>query len=148
MKALHQTGEIREHKDGMDIALCVIDLDRMLMEFSGAFNPLYMLRNDELHEIRGDKMPIGINAIIEKTFTNHTIQLEKGDLIYLFSDGYADQFGGPDDKKFKYSALKKLLIKISSKPLKAQRNLLERTFINWKGDTEQVDDVLLIGIKI
>ena len=148
MKALHQTGEITENKDGMDIALCVIDLEEMVMEFSGAFNPLYLVRDGKLFETRGDKMPIGINAIIEKSFTNHVFNLEKDDLIYLFSDGYADQFGGLHDKKFKYSALKSLLLKISNEPMGVQKKKLERTFISWKADGEQIDDVLLIGLKI
>ncbi len=148
MKALHQTGERHENKDGMDIALCVIDLDKLVMEFSGAFNPLYLIRKGVLHETRGDKMPIGINAITEKSFTNNIIKLEKGDLIYLFSDGYADQFGGPNDKKFKHKSLRELLIKIRKKSMETQKKELERSFITWKGDREQIDDVLLIGIKI
>ena len=148
MKALHQTGDITENKDGMDIALCVIDLEEMVMEFSGAFNPLYLIRDGELSETRGDKMPIGINAIVEESFTNHIFNLEKGDLIYLFSDGYPDQFGGSDDKKFKYKALKNLLVKINKQPMEAQNKELERSFISWKADGEQIDDVLLIGLKI
>ena len=148
MKALHQTGELSENKDGMDISLCVIDLNEMELDFSGAFNPLYLIRNGVLIETRGDKMPIGINAVIEKSFSNHTIKLEEGDLIYLFSDGYPDQFGGPHDKKFKYSSLKDLLVRIHRKPMETQKKELERSFIRWKADSEQVDDVLLIGIKI
>jgi serine phosphatase RsbU (regulator of sigma subunit) len=148
MKALHQTGEVTENKDGMDIALCVIDLEKMELEFSGAFNPLYLIRKGILFETRGDKMPIGINAVVEKSFTNHNIRLQQDDLIYIFSDGYADQFGGPEDKKFKYSALKDLLVRISQKPMDAQKRALERSFIRWKADGEQVDDVLLIGLKI
>ena len=148
MKALHQTGELSENKDGMDISLCVIDLNEMELDFSGAFNPLYLIRNGVLIETRGDKMPIGINAVVEKSFSNHTIKLEEGDLIYLFSDGYPDQFGGPHDKKFKYSSLKDLLVRIHRKPMETQKKELERSFIRWKADSEQVDDVLLIGIKI
>ena len=148
MKALHQTGDYSEHKDGMDIALCVVDLDELKMEFSGAFNPLYMIRNGRLLETRGDKMPIGINAVVEKSFTNHDIQLEKGDLIYIFSDGYPDQFGGPEEKKFRYKTMQKLLVDNANKPLESQKRELERTFIQWKGNLEQVDDVLIIGIKI
>ena len=91
MKALHQTGDIGEHKDGMDIALCVIDLDEMEMQFAGAFNPLYLIRRGELIETRGDKMPIGINAVVEKSFAMHSFKLEKNDMIYIFSDGYPDQ---------------------------------------------------------
>ena len=120
----------------------------MEMEFSGAFNPLYLIRKGILIETRGDKMPIGINAVMEKSFTNHIIKLKKGDLIYLFSDGYADQFGGPNDKKFKYKTLKELLIKISKKPMETQKKDLERCFNRWKGDREQIDDVLLMGLKI
>jgi serine phosphatase RsbU (regulator of sigma subunit) len=148
MKALHQTGDITENKDGMDIALIVIDQEEMKLEFSGAFNPLYMIRDGKLREIRGNKMPIGINAIVEKSFTNHVIDLQEGDLIYLFSDGYPDQFGGPEDKKFKYSNLKKLLVRISKKSLMAQQKELERIFLQWKSESEQLDDVLVIGIKI
>lgn len=148
MKALHQTGEVSEHKDGMDIALCVIDLEKLEMEYSGAFNPLYLIKQGVLHQTHGDKMPIGINAVEEKSFTNHIINLEKGDLIYLFSDGYPDQFGGPHNKKFKYRSLRELMVKISPKPMETQKKELERSFIKWKADYEQVDDVLMIGLKI
>ncbi len=148
MKALHQTGDNSEHKDGMDIALCVVDLDEMKMEYSGAFNPLYLIRNGHLTEIRGDKMPIGINAVVEKSFANHDIKLEMGDLMYIFSDGYPDQFGGPEEKKFRYKNLQKLLVKNANRPMESQKRELERNFIQWKGNLEQVDDVLIIGIKI
>ena len=148
MKALHQTGEKTENKDGLDIALCIIDQERMTMEFSGAFNPLYLIRKGVLHETRGDKMPIGINAVKEKTFTNHEFRLQKGDQVYLFSDGYADQFGGPEDKKFKYCNLKKLLVKNCHKQMEAQKRALEASFVRWKSDNEQVDDVLIIGLKV
>jgi serine phosphatase RsbU (regulator of sigma subunit) len=148
MKALHQTGDIGEHKDGMDIALCVIDLEERDLQFSGAFNPLYLIRNAELTETRGDKMPIGVNAVIEKSFSNYKVKLQEGDIIYIFSDGYADQFGGEDEKKFRYRTLKELLVRIHRKPMDMQKNELERIFSKWKGDLEQVDDVLIIGIKI
>jgi serine phosphatase RsbU (regulator of sigma subunit) len=123
-------------------------MDSMQLEFSGAFNPLYLIRKKELREVRGDKMPIGVNAIEEKSFTNHILKLQKDDLIYIFSDGYADQFGGPEDKKFRYRPMKDLLLKIHSRSLESQKKELERIFVNWKGDTEQVDDVLIIGVKI
>jgi len=148
MKALHQTGDIGEHKDGMDIALCVMDLDEKELQFSGAFNPLYLIRDDELIETRGDKMPIGVNAVVERSFTKHDFKLQEGDRIYIFSDGYADQFGGPDDKKFRYRTLKEKLLKLHKKPMQKQRSELDRIFCKWKGDLEQIDDVLLIGIKI
>ena len=148
MKALHQTGDIGEQKDGMDIALCVMDLDEKQLQFAGAFNPLYLIRNGELTETRGDKMPIGVNAIVEKSFDRHEFKLQEGDIIYLFSDGYADQFGGPDDKKFRYKTLKEKLLRLHKEPMEKQKMELERIFYNWKGSTEQLDDVLLIGIKI
>lgn len=148
MKALHQTGDVGEQKDGMDIALCVMDLDEKHLQFAGAFNPLYLIRDRELIEIRGDKMPIGVNAVIERSFTRHDFTLQEGDHIYIFSDGYADQFGGPDDKKFRYRTLKEQLLKLHQKPMDKQKTELERIFNKWKGETEQLDDVLLIGIKI
>jgi serine phosphatase RsbU (regulator of sigma subunit) len=107
-----------------------------------------MIRNGELVETRGDKMPIGINAVVERSFTNHDIKLEMGDLIYIFSDGYPDQFGGPEEKKFRYKNFQKLLVQNRNKPLESQKRELERNFIQWKGNLEQVDDVLVIGIKI
>ena len=137
-----------EHKDGMDIALCVIDLDEMEVQFSGAFNPLYLIRNDELIEVRGDKMPIGIAYMTETSFTNHKISVLSGDQIYLFSDGFADQFGGPDEKKFRYGQFKELLLSINKQKMEKQRMLLDKKFNQWMGDVEQVDDVLVIGMKI
>jgi serine phosphatase RsbU (regulator of sigma subunit) len=148
MKALHQTGDIGEQKDGMDISLCVFCLDEKELQYSGAFNPLYLIRNGELIETRGDKMPIGVNAIAEKSFTKHEFKLQEGDQLYIFSDGYADQFGGKFDKKFRYRSLKELLLKIQHKPMKEQEQELNKVFNNWKGDFEQLDDVLLMGLKI
>ena len=148
MKALHQTGDIGEHKDGMDIALCVLCLDEKELQYAGAFNPLYLIRNGELIETRGDKMPIGVNAIVEKSFTKHEFKLQEGDQIYIFSDGYADQFGGANDKKFRYRSLKELILKIHHRPMREQEKELNKVFNNWKGDLEQLDDVLLMGIKI
>jgi len=148
MKTLHQTGTRSEHKDGMDIAMCVIDLDQMELQFSGAFNPLYLIRNDELIEVRGDKMPIGIAYMTETSFTNHKIPILQGDQIYLFSDGFTDQFGGPEDKKFRYGPFKELLLSINKQKMEKQRILLDKKFNRWIGDVEQVDDVLVIGMKI
>ena len=148
MKTLHQTGARSEHKDGMDIALCVIHLDSMEMEYSGAFNPLYLIRDNELTELRGDKMPIGISFMTETSFTNHKMPLKPGDRIYLFSDGYTDQFGGPEQKKFRYGPFKELLLSINNEEMKKQKVLLEKKFNGWMGKVEQVDDVLVIGLKI
>ncbi len=148
MKTLHQTGTRSEHKDGMDISMCVIDLDQMELQFSGAFNPLYLIRNDELIEVRGDKMPIGIAYITETSFTNYKMPIMQDDQIYLFSDGFADQFGGPEEKKFRYGPFKELLLSISKQKMEKQRILLDKKFNHWMGDVEQVDDVLVIGLKI
>jgi serine phosphatase RsbU (regulator of sigma subunit) len=113
MKALHQRGYELENKDAMDMALCVFHPRSGELQFSGANNPLYHIRNNVLTEIKADKMPVGIDAIEENSFTNHTLQLKQGDIVYIFSDGYPDQFGGPDNKKFKYGPLRELLIRIS-----------------------------------
>ncbi len=134
-------------KDGMDIALCAIDRENMKLEFSGANNPLYFIRNGILTETKGDKQPIG-HYISRKNFTNHIFDLQKGDLVYIFSDGFADQFGGPKGKKFKYAQLKELLLAIHEKPMKEQKNILENSFEEWKGSQEQIDDICLIGVRI
>jgi serine phosphatase RsbU (regulator of sigma subunit) len=148
MKALHQTGEITEHKDGMDIALCMVDLEQMELQFSGAFNPMYLVRKGTLIEVRGDKMPIGIAPIEEKSFTNHILDIRKNDVIYIFSDGFADQFGGPEDRKFRYKPFKELLVKIHKQNMAKQKTILAKKFHRWKGDLEQIDDILIIGFKI
>ncbi len=147
MKALHQRGDEMENKDAMDMALCVFNPQKNELQFSGANNPLYHIRDKVLTEIKPDKMPVGINAIEEESFTNHNLQLKPGDIVYLFSDGYVDQFGGPKNKKFKYGPFKELLIRISDRPMKQQQSELESVIETWKGDHYQVDDILIFGIK-
>ncbi|MCK4745942.1 MAG: SpoIIE family protein phosphatase [Bacteroidales bacterium] len=147
MKALHQRGMELENKDAMDMALCVFNPRTSELQYSGANNPLYHVRNKVLTEIKADKMPVGINAIEEDSFTNHSLQLKPGDTVYIFSDGYADQFGGPLDKKFKYGPLKELIIRISDKSMKEQRAELEHVIDSWQGKADQVDDILIFGIK-
>ena len=147
MKSLHQTGERNEQKDGMDIALCMFNPDTGALEYAGANNPFYLVRQGTLIEIRGDRMPIGINIVEEKSFTNHTLQLEENDMVYLITDGYPDQFGGPDEKKFKYKPFKELLEKISKKPMKDQKQLLENEMHQWMQNLKQVDDILVVGFK-
>ena len=138
-------------KDGMDIALCAIengDRDNVTIEFSGANNPLWIFRkNGEFEEIRGDRQPIGYFEN-QKPFTNSSITLEKGDTIYMFSDGYTDQFGGTKNKKYKASNFKKKLSSIQSSSLEVQKEILEKEFEEWKGDFAQTDDVCLIGLRI
>jgi len=135
-------------KDGMDIALCVIDKKKAELEFAGAFRPLYFIRDNKIEEIRGDRFSVGLledgnNEKINKT----TIKLKKNDTFYLFSDGYADQFGGPEGKKYKYRRFRHLLLTIHKLPPEQQLAYLDKSFEDWKGDQEQVDDVLIVGIK-
>ncbi len=134
-------------KDGMDIALCSLNKTTNEIEFCGANNPLWVVRNGELIELKGDKQPVG-KHFKEKPFTYHKEQLQKGDMIYVFSDGYADQFGGHKGKKFMYSQLKDLLLSIATQPIEQQHHLLNQTFEDWKGELEQLDDVCLIGVRI
>jgi len=103
--------------------------------------------NQQLIELKGDKMPVSIYARMQP-FTNQTIPIDDGDLIYIFSDGYADQFGGPEGKKFKYKVLKELLLANSQKPMSGQKDELAKAFDEWKGEVQQIDDVLILGIRI
>lgn len=144
-------------KDGMDISLIAIDKKTLndtsdsksiQITFSGAYNPLWIISgNDEIEEIKGNKQPVGLYENSQPFETHHTT-LEKGDQLYMFSDGYADQFGGPKGKKFKSKNLKQLFLKISVLSVNEQLHELEQHFDNWKGDLEQLDDVCVIGVKI
>ncbi|MCB2195048.1 MAG: SpoIIE family protein phosphatase [Bacteroidetes bacterium] len=145
--SLHQTGKEGENKDGMDMAMCILHKDKNLLEYAGAYNPLYLIRNGELIEYKADRMPVGIYHVEKGTFTNNEIKIQKNDIIYIFSDGYADQFGGPAQTKFKSGNVKKLLLEICSKPMEEQKQILEERFNKWKGKTEQVDDIIFIGIR-
>ena len=129
------------------MALVVFNEDTGKLYYAGANNPLYHVRKGVLTEIKADKMPVGVNAIEEDSFTNHTLQLISDDMIYIFSDGYADQFGGERNKKFKYGPFKKLLTENAGLDLSLQKQKLYSAFYDWKEDTEQVDDVLVMGIK-
>jgi ligand-binding sensor domain-containing protein/serine phosphatase RsbU (regulator of sigma subunit) len=135
-------------RDGMDIAICAFDKKKGVLEYAGAYNPLWIVRNKELIEIKANKFPIGNSKAGENNkFTNHEIPLEKGDTIYIFSDGYSDQFGGPAGKKFKSSALKQLLINSQHLNMQQQRELLNKSIEAWRGQHEQVDDILVIGTR-
>ena len=147
MAALNQRGQHGEQKDGLDMSLAIIDTQEGTLNFSGAFNPLYIVRGNNLLQLEGDKMPIGVGADVEESFTNHQYQLQSGDMIYLFSDGFADQFGGPDNKKYKYRPFRSFLINIASKPLKKQEEMLNNEFERWKGDLPQLDDILIVGVR-
>ena len=147
-RALHQKGAREEQKDGMDISLCVIDRSKKIIQYSGAYNNLYLIRNNELIEFPADRMPIGIFDTSHIDFRTTEIPYLTGDIIYLFSDGYADQFGGPVNKKFKYTHLKEVLASIHKLPLKEQKKRLEKAFLDWKGSNPQIDDVLVMGLKL
>ena len=144
--SLHQTGADNDQKDGMDMALCMIDTETSELQFAGAFNPLYLIRNGELHEYKGDRQPIAIYEN-EISFTNHTINIQNNDIIYIFSDGFADQIGGPKDKKFKIQNFKQLLLEINANSMERQFEIIEKTFNDWKGNNEQLDDVLIVGMR-
>jgi serine phosphatase RsbU (regulator of sigma subunit) len=146
---LNQRNSELGSKDGMDIALINLDLANNKLQYAGAFNPFWVIRNGELIEIKADKFPIGNYAELTlNKFTNHNFDLLPGDRIYLFTDGYSDQFGGPMKKKFKYRQFKDLLISLPEGGMETQKNILNRTIEDWKGDLEQVDDILVIGIRI
>lgn len=146
--ALEQKSNDYQQKDGMDISLCVWDKSKNELSFSGAHNHLWLVRNRELNEFKADKMPIGFFIDNSKSFGKTLIQLEKNDMIYLSTDGYADQFGGEKEKKFKVKNLHNLLVEISQLPLNNQYDRLLQNFIDWKGNYEQVDDVSVIAVKI
>ncbi|MBK6986534.1 MAG: SpoIIE family protein phosphatase [Bacteroidetes bacterium] len=150
--ALEQKGGTQQ-KDGMDMSLCVWNKLDNTLEFAGANNPLWLVRKNEnavteLVEVKADKMPIGLYLETETPFSSVTIQLQAGDIIYLCTDGYADQFGGPKGKKLKYKPLIESLIKNSALPMAEQKNILDSTFNDWMHKHDQVDDVSLIGVKV
>lgn len=148
-ETLHQKDENSTSKDGMDIAICSLDHKTLELEYAGAFNPLYLLRDGEILQTKGDKFPIGSFLDGETpNFTNNKIQLQKGDQIYIFSDGYADQFGGPRGKKFMYKQFRDLLIANGDKDLSTQKELLKESLFDWMKEEEQVDDILVIGVRV
>jgi serine phosphatase RsbU (regulator of sigma subunit) len=134
-------------QDGMDISLFCINSNTREIHWSGAYNSLLYVQNNEMHEVDADKQPIGkVDKPIP--FTTHILNLQKGDILYLFTDGYADQFGGPKGKKFRYKRFQEMLLENAGKTMDEQKNLLEVTFAQWKGNLDQVDDILVIGIKV
>jgi len=148
-RTLHQSVDEDSVKDGMDIALCSWNEKTNILQFAGAYNPLFLFRDGELIVYRGDRFPIG-SFIGEKvqSFKNNEIKAQKGDMLYIFSDGYSDQFGGPNGKKFKVRQFKAMLQKVQSLPVEAQFEKVQKTLANWQGDLEQVDDIVLMGVRI
>ena len=143
---LHQKGEDIVN-DGMDIALVAYDTATSTLEYAGAFNPLVLIRKGEIIETKANRFAIGRSTGKENEFTNHSIRIEKGDAIYVFSDGYGDQFGGPDNKKFKTGNLKELFVSFQQKSMDEQRLILDNTIETWRGDNDQIDDILVMGKK-
>jgi ligand-binding sensor domain-containing protein/serine phosphatase RsbU (regulator of sigma subunit) len=172
--SLRQTGKEGEAKDGMDISVCVLNSKDMTLQYSGAYNPLYLIRNNSsqkkpdlekyfdkpesvkaeedtthtLFEVKADKMPIGIYIREKESFTNHTIQLLPGDSVYIFSDGFADQFGGEKGGKFKTKPFKRLLLSFQQYTLEEQHKILSNTMEEWKKGHDQVDDITVIGVRV
>jgi len=155
-QSLHKTGKENEAQGrvGMDIALCVFNIDTKMMQYAGAYNPLYIVRKPEdptaeleFTQYKADKMPIGF-FFKEKPFTNYEFQVYTGDSIYIFSDGYIDQFGGDKKRRLQAKDFKNILIEITNFNMKTQKTILNQNFEEWKGEYEQVDDVLVMGLKI
>lgn len=137
-----------EVKDGIDIALCIIDLEKMELQFSGAFNPLFIISSNNLEILRGDRIPISFSTKDSVYFSRHNFSLSEGDIIYLLSDGYYDQFGGENRKKFTTKRFSHLLLDIYQFPMEKQKEWLDKTIRDWMGENEQVDDITIVGVKI
>ena len=146
--SLHQTEEEGGPTDALDLALIAINKKEQKLEYAGAMNPLYIIRNGELIETKADKIPLGIYYELQHKYNNHVINYQPGDLIYIFSDGFIDQFGGKTGEKFKYRRFRQMLLEISKYPCLSQEEKISKYFNQWKKDYEQVDDVLVIGIKL
>jgi len=154
-KHLHQEKGATNVKDGMDMALVAVDYEDMKLQYAGANNPLFIIRNingrmaDTIEEIAPDKMPIGIHLKESEGFTNHTLDFNKGDLLYVFSDGYLDQFGGEQGDKYKKRRFRELLLSVKDLPLNEQKQTIEKELERWMGDRyKQLDDITLIGVRL
>lgn len=141
-------GSTEGGKDGMDCSLICIDFKQLKLQYAAANNPIWIHRGNSIISLKADKMPVGKHDKDTMPFTNNTFELSKGDVIYTFTDGFADQFGGEKGKKFKYKQLEELLLSISSNTMSNQHDALLNRFNQWKGNLEQVDDVSVIGIRV
>ncbi len=148
VSTLSQGENGKEARDGIDLALCVFDFQAKTMQFAGAYNPVLLVRNGQIYEYKANRMPVGAFSGPQESFTNHVIDLVPEDKIYLFTDGYADQIGGPEDKKLMIRNFKNLLLEIHKKPMHQQHQTLEKNLINWMGEKPQIDDVLVIGVGV
>jgi serine phosphatase RsbU (regulator of sigma subunit)/Tfp pilus assembly protein PilF len=150
--SLRQSGKIEGSRDGIDMALCVIDTRKNMMQYSGANNPLYLISNNNgesvFREIKADPMPVGVHSSGDRSFTNHNIQLEIGDTFYIFSDGFPDQIGGDKNHRFTSEKFKELLLDIHNQPMYEQKEIMEKALIDWMGVHSQRDDILVIGVRV
>lgn len=146
--ALNPEGTTEESKDGMDVVLCKLDTANLVLQYAAANSSFCIVRNNEALNCRADKMPVGKSHDDQTLFTLNEMKLQKGDMIYTFTDGFADQFGGPAGKKLKVKYMKNILTKISALPVTHQKETLARYFEDWKGTLEQVDDVLVMGVRV
>ena len=148
IKSLKQEGADADNKDGMDMALCKYDPKKKTVQFSGAYNPLIHITKNEINHIKGDNQPIGLHTGRKLPFTNHEIKVKKGDMLYIYSDGFADQFGGERGKKYMSGKFKKFLLSISEMKTEQQDKLIKEEFTKWLGKNEQIDDVCVMGVRI
>ncbi len=148
IKSLHQSKDIDGLKDGMDLSLLIIDKTEMTVQFSGANNPLLIVRNNEILIYKADRMPVGLHYKNNEPFSKENINLQEGDTLYIFSDGYVDQFGGEKNKKFLMKQFKDLLLAINSESLENQKIIIEKIFYDWKGNYPQTDDIIVVGIRV
>ncbi len=148
IKSLKQEGIQGENKDGMDMALCKFDPKNNSVQYSGAYNPLIHISENKINHVKGDNQPIAFHTGKNEPFTNHEIKLKKGDMLYIYSDGFADQFGGVKGKKYMTGKFKKFLLSISELPIDKQKYLVKSEFTNWMGENEQIDDVCVMGVRV
>lgn len=147
ISSLLRENQEQQAQDGMDIAFCIIDNDGKKIHFAAANSQAYLIRGQQVLELKGDKMPIGLHVNANKSFTSSEIDFSAGDELFLFSDGYKDQIGGEDEKRLKSGAFKKILVDINPQPVEIQQQLLEKNLADWKGPYDQTDDILVMGIK-
>jgi len=156
--SLHQTGFDTSPRDGMDMSLIILDFDLMSLQFSGANNPIMLIRDKsenlvdsskfEIIEIDGDSMPIGIYTNEKSTFSHHIVHIKMNDRIYMYTDGFVDQTGGPKGRKFMTKNLRNLIIEHNKKSMYEQKQIFEKTLNEWQRDRKQIDDITLMGIKL